>query len=391
MYVIKVLAIMILVGLLGAKLIGLLRLPDVTGYILAGLMIGPSVLGILSPSDLSAFRPLNDIALGFIAYNIGCGMNIQHIKNLGWKIMTITFFEAGLPWLLVTIVMMLLGQSFAFAFTIGSIASATAPAATILIINQYHARGQVVDTLIPAVALDDAFCILAFGIASSISLNLVSGIPATVYNMAIEPLLSICAAVLIGLVMGIIALFLLRFLHQEGDVKIFDIGMIFATNFIALHFGLSNLLALMCFGLVLGNFSSRKRVNITALDGIFNPVFVAFFCFSGANLNLTALREAGVLGVGFILARAVGKYGGARLGASISGMSEEIQKYLGFTLLPEAGVAIGLSAMVTNLFPPDMATTVQAIILAAVIVNEIVGPVLAKIALQKAGEIEAGV
>ena len=97
MYVIKVLAIMILVGLLGAKLIGLLRLPDVTGYILAGLMIGPSVLGILSPSDLSAFRPLNDIALGFIAYNIGCGMNIQHIKNLGWKIITITFFEAGLP------------------------------------------------------------------------------------------------------------------------------------------------------------------------------------------------------------------------------------------------------------------------------------------------------
>ncbi len=390
MFVIKMLAIMILIGLLGAKLVGLVRLPDVTGYILAGLIIGPSVFGLLKPSDLAAFRPLNDIALGFIAYNIGCGMNIQHIKNLGWKIMTITFFEAGVPWVFVTIAMMLCGQSFAFAFTIGSIASATAPAATILIINQYHAKGQVVDTLIPAVALDDAFCILAFGIASSISLNLVSGIPATAYNMVLQPLLAIAAAVFIGLVAGLITLILARYLHREGDVKILDIGMIFATNFAALHFGLSNLLALMCLGLVLGNFSSRRRVNVTALDGIFDPVFVAFFCYAGANLNLTALREAGILGIAFVLARAIGKYSGARLGASISKMSEEIRKYLGVTLLPEAGVAIGLSAVVTNLFPPDMATTIQAIILAAVIVNEIAGPILAKIALQKAGEIEAG-
>lgn len=390
MYVIKILAILVLVGLLGAKIVGTIRLPDVTGYILAGLIIGPSVLGLLKPQDLTAFSPINDIALGFVAYNIGSGMNLQHIKNLGSKILNITFCEASLPWLFVTVIMLLLGQSFAFSFTIGSIASATAPAATILIIDQYKAKGDVVDTLMPAVALDDAYCILAFGIASTISLNLVSGAAVTAYNMVIEPLLTIIAALAVGIGMGLATSFLIRFCKKESDVKILDIGMILATNFLALRFGLSNLLSLMCMGAILGNYSPRRRANLTALEGVFEPVAVAFFCFSGASLNLAALKEASILGVAFFLARAIGKYSGARLGSKISNMSEEIQKYLGFTLLPQAGVAIGLSAVVANVFPSEMATTIQAIVLASVIVNEILGPVLAKMALQKAGEIEPG-
>ncbi|NLB23482.1 MAG: cation:proton antiporter [Clostridium sp.] len=381
------LALLILTALFASKILSFFKLPDVTGYLVAGIIIGPSVLGIIPHEALTNLNLLSSVALAFIAYNIGCEMDFSSIKELGNNILIITALQALMTMAFVFTVFMLMGQNIAFALVASAIASATAPAATLMVIAQYKAKGPVVNTLIPVVALDDAFCIMAFGIANTVAINLLSGSDPSVVTMLLVPLWEILLSLIIGIVGGLAAIFILQRLKSEGDVIIYIIGSVLLLTFAAEYLHVSSLLTLMAYGVIVGNFSNKKHTARSALEGVSLPVFVAFFAFSGAELDLKVLLPAGFLGVAYFLSRALGKYYGARVGAQITKMPEPIVKYLGLTLIPQAGVAIGLSQIASRTLPQPYASTLQAVVLAAVIANEIVGPILTKYALTKAGEI----
>ena len=381
------LALLILTALFASKILSFFKLPDVTGYLVAGIIIGPSVLGIIPHEALTNLSLLSSVALAFIAYNIGCEMDFSSIKELGNNILIITALQALMTMAFVFTVFMLMGQNIAFALVASAIACATAPAATLMVIAQYKAKGPVVNTLIPVVALDDAFCIMAFGIANTVAINLLSGSDPSVVTMLLLPLWEILLSLIIGIVGGLAAIFILQRLKSEGDVIIYIIGSVLLLTFAAEYLHVSSLLTLMAYGVIVGNFSNKKHTARSALEGVSLPVFVAFFAFSGAELDLKVLLPAGFLGVAYFLSRALGKYYGARVGAQITKMPEPIVKYLGLTLIPQAGVAIGLSQIASRTLPQPYASTLQAVVLAAVIANEIVGPILTKYALTKAGEI----
>lgn len=381
------LALLVLAGLFFARLLGLLKLPDVTGYLIAGIIIGPSLLGIIPKAALPGLEPLANVALAFIAYNIGCEMDFATLKQLGKSIVSVTAYQAFGTMLLVFVTFMVLNQGLGFSLVISAIACATAPAATLMVIQQYKAKGKLVDTLIPVVALDDAFCIMAFGIASTVAQNLMSGQAPSIYGMLVVPLGEILLSLALGIVAGFLVTYVLTTLKRENDLIIFIVGSVLMLSYLAEHFHLSALLTIMTFGVVLVNFSVRKQMVREALNGVSVPVMVAFFALSGADLDLGVLSGAGLLGIAYFLSRALGKYFGAGLGAKITHMPKNVVKYLGFTLMPQAGVAIGLSQIASQILSEPHASTIRAVVLAAVIANEIAGPILAKYGLTKAGEI----
>lgn len=381
------LALLILTALLASKILSFLKLPDVTGYLVAGILIGPSVFGLIPHDSLAGMGVLSSIALAFIAYNIGCEMDFASIRQLGTNILVITAMQATMTMVFVFTVFMVLGQGLAFSLVASAIACATAPAATLMVIQQYKAKGPVVDTLIPVVALDDAFCIMAFGIANTVAINLLSDAVPSFSSMIIMPLMEIILSLGIGILGGIAATLIMHRLKSEGDITIFIIGTVLLLTFISEHYHVSSLLTLMTYGVMVGNFSNQKQTARHALEGVSLPVFVAFFALSGAELDLRILVSAGILGAAYFIARALGKYYGARAGAQMTRMQTPIVKYLGFTLIPQAGVAIGLSQIASQTLPQPYAGTLRAVVLAAVIANEIVGPILTKYALKNAGEI----
>lgn len=381
------LALLVLAGLFLARVTGEMKFPDVTGYLVAGILIGPSVLGIIPRGALVSLDILSNVALAFIAYNIGCEMDYQTLKHLGKDITIITALEAFGAMAAVLIALLAVGESLAFSLILSSIACATAPAATLMIIQQYKAKGEIVNTLIPVVALDDAFCIMAFGMASTVSRTLLSSSQPSILKMLFFPLWEIIFSLLIGIVSGVMVLFISRMFKKEGDLIILMVGVVLMLSFISDLLQVSALLTIMAFGVVVGNFNSRKTVVRTALEGVSRPVLVAFFVLSGAELDLSILLSAGVLGATYFLARALGKYFGAAIGCRITKRDKAVERYLGLTLIPQAGVAIGLSQIASQTFPEPFANTIRTVVLSAVIANEIIGPLLAKYGLKKAGQI----
>lgn len=383
------LGLLILAGLFGAKLLKhFFKLPNVTGYLIAGIVIGPSAAKLIPEADIGNLTMLSTLALAFIAYNIGSEMDLKSLKDLGAGIFVIAVLQALGAFVLVLAVIPILGYSFEFALVLAAVATATAPAATLLVIQQYHAKGDLVDVLIPVVALDDAICIIVFGICSSIAGSSMNGENLSINNMLLMPLIEIFGAVALGITAGIISVSVQRIFTNIADNKIFIIGVIFLLTFASGTWGLSSLLVLMCYGFIMGNFGKRRNIARDAVSGLTPVVYVAFFALSGAELNLASLKTAGLLGVAYFILRAVGKYAGAFLGAKIAKKPKNIQKYLGLTLMPQAGVAIGLSLLATDILPAPYGSMTKTVVLASVILNEVSGPVVAKYGLIKSGDIK---
>ncbi|MDO5718353.1 MAG: cation:proton antiporter [Tissierellia bacterium] len=381
------LGIIIIAAMATAAIIGKFKLPDVTGYLLAGLIIGPSVLKLVPKGIVTDFEILSQVALSFIAYNIGAEMNYQNLKSLGSKVFIITFFEAFTAFVVVFSVTKLIGQSLPFALVLGAISSATAPAATLMVIKQYKAKGPLVDTLIPIVALDDAFCIMIFGIASTIAATILTGASMSFFHMIIIPVGKIIGAILIGAVSGIILVPIIKRFKNQGQLTSFILAVILILTHLAIKLSLSSLLLMMSFGLALCNLSPNRNQARTALDGMSTPIFIVFFTLSGADLDLKVFTTVGVLAIIYMLSRSTGKVIGARIGCNITKTDKTVSKYLGFTLLPQAGVAIGLSLIAEHLLPAPHGSQIRAIILSATVVYELLGPVITKLTLAKAGEI----
>ena len=420
-------ALLLLAALLSTRLMKLLKLPNVTGYIITGIVMGPFVFGLLfnnfsynniQESIIYGFidkiKWVSTIALGFIAFSIGTSFKISTLKAVGKKVVIITIFEALFASLLVIAALVVAHFifpqqiSWELVLTLGAIASATAPAATLMIIKQYKARGPMVDTLLPVVALDDAAALILFAILFQVATTLAAGTGTfDVYKMLVKPILEIIISLSIGAALGFLISLMNKWFKSRNNrliIAIFSIflacGLYFLFKMPQLGgFELSSLLMCMMIGSVYTNMCKDSGKTLDVMDRFTSPIYLMFFVISGASLDLTIFfNKSGLIvlaiAVIYIIFRVVGKWSGAFTGASIAKCEPKIKKYLGFALIPQAGVAIGLATTASALFSASENETTKAagaliiaIILTSTLVYELIGPMVSKFALKKAGEI----
>ena len=377
----------IAIGLIFNRLVKKLGLPNVTGYLVAGVLIGPSFLQIIPHTWIEELTLLVNVALGFIAFSIGGEFRLSKIRSIGKSVLIITFFQALATTLIVDIGLLLFFEP-AIAISLGAIATATAPAATLMVVRQYNAKGPVTDMLMPVVALDDAVGLMVFSISLSVAKLTVASDNINAVHMLLDPIKEIVLSLVVGAVIGALLTFGMGFFHSRSNRLTSIICAVFLGTSISSLFGLSSLLLCMSIGAVMANFyeESEKMLDIT--EHWTPVVFLLFFVISGAELDLTIVPTVGLLGVLYLVLRSAGKYFGARIGAAAVHENENIRKYLGVALLPQAGVAIGMSQIVVSELPSEYGSRIRAVVLCATLVYELVGPLLTKLVLTKAGEIE---
>lgn len=381
-----ILGIVILAGIFLGILVSYIKLPKVTGYLIAGILIGPFVLKVVPSEAIQGLTIISEAALGFIAYSIGSSLNFKDLKKIGSGIIIIALFEALMAVVVVTLVMLtIFKQPVAFSLSLGAIASATAPAATIMVLKQYRAKGPLVNTLVPVVAIDDAIAVIAFGISLSIAKALTNGAGALTVMSIMDPFIEIIGSAILGIILGFVLAYINRFSNSKEQTMSMAIGVILLGIGLASKLEVSALLACMVMGGTISNITDGKTKLLTVLDEFTNPIFIAFFTISGLGLDMSVLKTVGIIGAGYIIARVIGKVIGAYLGAKIAKSEPIVQKYLGLTLVPQAGVAIGLALIVQNELPAYGAQ-IRTIILAGTVIYELIGPLCTKIAIFKAGE-----
>ena len=379
------LGLMIFVGMALGRLVKKIKLPNVTGYLLAGLLLGPSILGLLSEEFLSGITVISDAALGFIAFSIGNEFKISYFKRVGATPIIIACLESFFAVAFVTVALMLAGCSTTFSLVLGSIAAATAPAATIMVIKQYKAKGPVTETLLSVVAIDDATALIMYSISIAAATAL-SGGNATVKELVLKPVIEIGGALVVGAILGFLFLLPMKAFKKDGNRLSLIIAFIFVGLGLSQLCGFSSLLLCMAMGAVVANFSPDVNQIMKLSDRITPPIFMLFFVASGADLKLSVLPAVGLVGVIYIVVRVIGKMFGASLGAIVCKAGKNIRKYLGPALVPQAGVAIGLSLAASSVVP-EHASEIRTVILCGTLIYELVGPVIAKTCLKKAGEI----
>ncbi len=377
----------ILVGLIFNRIVKKIGLPNVTGYLVAGVIIGPSFLNIIPAAWMEELTLLVNVALGFIAFSIGGEFRLSKIKSIGKSVIVITLFQALITTALVDIGLMFFFDP-AIAISLGAIATATAPAATLMVIRQYNAKGPVTNILMPVVALDDAIGLMVFSVSLSVAKLMSASEAVNVGKMLLDPLKEISLSLIIGAVIGIVLTFGLGFFHSRSNRLTFIICAVFLGTSLASMFNLSSLLLCMSIGAVMANFYPESEKMLDVTDHWTPAVFLLFFIISGAELDLKIIPTVGLLGIMYLVLRSAGKYLGARLGATIVHENENVKKYLGVALLPQAGVAIGMSQVVVHALPGEAGTHIRAVVLCATLVYELIGPLLTKLVLTKAGEIK---
>lgn len=369
------------------RMVKLIRLPNVTGYLLAGLLLGPCVLGLLPAGFVHEMELVSEMALALIALTIGAEFDFSYLKKVGIAPLVIALLEAFGAMILVCAVLLALGFGIEVSLLLGAIASATAPAATVMVVKQYRAKGPVTETLLSVVALDDAVALIAFGIAMAVVNTLQHPGEISIAWAVAKPFVEILGSAGVGIVLGLLFRIPLRFFKKSSNRLIITLAFTFMGTSLATMLGLSSLLLCMFMGATLINLCPDGADILDIADTVTPPIFLMFFVISGAELNLFILPKIGLLGVAYILARVAGKIGGASLGAVIARSKTTVRKYIGFTLIPQAGVAIGLSLMAAKVLP-DIGETIQAVILCGTFVYELIGPVCTKLALTGAGEIQ---
>lgn len=376
-----------IIALLMTRVMKKISLPNVTGYLIAGLIAGPYCLKLYNSGNIDTLSIITNVALGFIAFSIGGEFKLSSLKQLGAKIFVITVFEAVGASVLVITVLVLFKFPLTLALVLGAIASATAPAATLMVVRQYKAQGPVTSTLLPVVAIDDAVCLMLFSILSSVAKSLESEGGFNLYQTILKPIIEIVLSLVIGFVLGIILSIGTRFFKSRANRISLVVTAVFLGVGISDKFGLSSLLLCMAIGAALANYSAVSDPVMDGSERWTPPLFMLFFVISGAQFNFSVLKTVGAVGIIYILMRSFGKYFGAMLGCKIAGTEKTVRKYLGITLLPQAGVAIGMAQLSLTVVP-EYGEQIRAVVLCATLVYELVGPLLTKLALQKAGEIQ---
>jgi Kef-type K+ transport system membrane component KefB len=379
-------ALLLMAGILFGRLVKKFKLPNVTGYLIAGLLFGPSVLNVISADMVDNLNIISDIALGFIAFSIGSEFNLKYFKKVGIAPILIATFESFGAIFLVAGTLILLHFDFKLSIMLGAIAAATAPAQTIAVINQYRAKGSLTSMLISVVAIDDATALIGFGFATTI-VKLMSS--SKEFNLALSilsPIYEIVISFVIGAGIGIIMKLLFRWFKKPSNRICIIISLILFTYWSSVMLGGSPLLACMSLGGILVNIFSDIDKVIAVTEAFSPPILMLFFVVSGAGFQISALKGIGVIGLIYVLVRVAGKWLGAWFGGVVTKQEEKICKYLGPTLMPQAGVALGLVAAASRMVP-DYAAQIKVIILCSTFIYSIVGPAVAKAALVKSGEI----
>jgi Kef-type K+ transport system membrane component KefB len=366
----------------------MIKMPNVTGYLIIGLLAGPYCLNILSIDVIEKFSIIPDVALGFIAFSIGAEFKLSYLKKVGKAPLVIAFTEAIGAVLLVDLVLIIAGYEISFVLVLGAIAAATAPAATLMVVRQYKAKGPVTNTLLPVVAIDDAAALILFGISVAISKAITSTGTTSIASTLLDPIIEIVGALVFGAVLGVALAFATKWFTGRGNRLVVSTAMILLCISVCNALGYSPLLACMAMSAVYVNLSKVSNKVFDLIDRFTPPIFMLFFFISGAELNLTILPAVGIIGILYIVFRVVGKISGAAIGATISKSEPEVKKYLGYTLIPQAGVAIGLASVAMSVVP-EYGQKIRTIVLCGTVIYELVGPLVTKLALKKAGEINA--
>ncbi len=383
-------SIILLAGFLMTRITKKLRLPNVTAYIVAGIIIGPFCLDLIPRQIISATDFLPDIALAFIAFNTGEFFKLETLKKNGTKVIVITLLEALLASLVVFIVCyFVLRLNLAFSIVLASLASATAPASTMMTIRQTGARGDFVETLLQVVALDDIVGLLAYSVAISIAISSATGEAFSFVRIA-QPILSNTLVLLLGFLFGLILKFLISSPKRSSDNRlIISVALLFAFCAICTVFNVSPLLGCMSMGMAYINLTDDSKL-FKQLAYFNPPILLIFFVRSGLSFDLRSLVSAsGTVGkvplitIGFIyfFVRIVGKYAGAFLGCLLAKKPDTTRNYLGLALIPQAGVAIGLAALGARALGGETGNALQTIILASSVLYELIGPACAKLSL----------
>ena len=411
MEILLAIGIAMFAGLFLSRFTSKLNLPDVTSYLVAGVLVGPLCLGRLGVPGLGfssmefveEMGLLCDVALGFISFSIGSEFRISALRKTGRQATVIAIFQALMATLSVDLTLLglhlILGDRLPVSTCIilGAIATATAPAATIMVINQYTAKGPLTDILLPIVALDDAVGLVVFAVSTGIARALISG-SVSLVSLLVNPLLEIIGSLLLGAALGWVFSLVEKFFNSGSKRLSLAVAfVIICTALSKLHFqfesgleiGFSSLLVTMMCSCVFCNLCDFSEEIMYKCERWTAPVYVLFFVISGAELDLTVFGDLAVVGIGiaYIISRSAGKIFGANISARLTRCEPAICKYLGITLLPQAGVALGMSVMVAAQFGEEGAI-IRNIVLFSVLIYELVGPILTRMALTAAGDIK---
>lgn len=384
----------ILLGIAAGRLLGLLKIPSVAGYVLLGVVLGDSFSGIISHAVLDRLHLVSELALGAIAFTIGVELEWRTLKKIGRAVFPIVLLEAFCAMLLVSSGVWLLFDDTPLALVLGAIAAATAPAATVLIIREARAAGPLTSTLLAVVGIDDAIALIMYAAAAAAAKAILSGLatpslPDILNSAASEIGISLTLGATMGLILGLIV----RKSKSRETVLSLTVGALILIEGLCDHFHLSSLLTAMTFGTLMTNIAPfASRILGEQISSLAAPILIGFFVLAGAHLRADLLPGLGWLGVLYLIARFAGKLGGAWLGAWIGRASPEVRNNVGYGLLSQVGIALGLSLVVAAEFTPlgaegnTLALTVVNVLLGTTLVTEVLGPILARRALIRAGE-----
>ncbi len=394
MNVLLVVGMAVILSFIGGKIVNRLKIPVITGWVIMGIIWGGSVLGVFSERILNRVDLVSNIALGLIAFGIGRELLISNLRRLGKSIGAIVICEALGAFFLVMISMFLLTHRLYEALVLAAVSSATAPAATVMVLEETRSRGDLTTTILSVVALDDGIALILYAFSSSIAkVLLVHKGGLVIQTILGKPGLEILGALLLGSSIGLVLSLVTRRTRSRTDVFAITIGAILVCIGLATHFHLSALLANMALGIAFANWAPRGSRSIASIWEHATPfLYMAFFCLAGAHLNIKLLPQIGLIGLVYTGARMLGKVSGASFGARVSHAPEAVQKYIGFSLFPQVGVALALAIVVKSDFinygiaGRNLALVVINLLLFTTVITEIVGPYLTKWALVKSGE-----
>jgi Kef-type K+ transport system membrane component KefB len=384
------LGLILLFALGVGHLVKVARVPEVTGYLVAGMLVGPSLLGWVTHENLQALRVFSEVGLGLILFSIGGVFEIGRMRRIGRRVLLLALGESMTAAVLVAVGMLIVGQPWQVALLLGAIAVETGAASTLMVVRENNAEGQFTESLIGVIGLNNLLALLAFSVVAAgvelTALSTTGGVNLGSVARTIFPLVwQLAGSSALGFLVGILLAAWASQVVESGETLILLIGCILLTVGIATALDLSSLVASLAVGATLVNLSAQSRRLFVALSETDPPLYVIFFVLAGADLDLSLLPSLGVVGVAYVLCRAAGKLSGAWLAARRTGSPSHLRTYLGPSILAQAGLAVGLVLVIRERFP-DLSPIITTVVLGAVAVFEVAGPLSARFALDRTGE-----
>jgi Kef-type K+ transport system membrane component KefB len=384
------LGIILLLALLAGHLVKFLRIPEVSGYILAGVALGPSALGWISHENLNTLSIFSEVTLGLILFSVGSVFEFTRLRSVGRQILFLTLTESTLAAALVTIGMLVQGASWEVALLLGAISMETAVASTLMVMRESNASGPLSDTLLSVIATNNVLCLVGFSLVATFvdlsgALQTDTSIFVSLYRSIFPLIWQLVGSIALGYLVGILLASWASKVVEHGEVLILLVGSVLLCVGLSNLLDLSPLLASLSVGATMVNLSARGRTLFSALSHTDPPLYAIFFVIAGADLDVSLLKTIGVLGLTYIGCRSLGKFAGASIGSRLMGFGGRIPRLLGFGMITQAGLAIGLTISIQRRFP-EFSPIISAVVLSSIIVFEMIGPLSTRFAIARSGE-----